>query len=70
MCWSCLSLLFLRVVPSAIFGVWILHVLGYRVGTVAPVLPVWELLQLVLLVINVFCRFLCPFGVFYVLPKF
>ena len=40
MCWSCVSLFFLLfslcVVSSAIFRVWVLHVLGYRVGAVAP----------------------------------
>ena len=60
----------LHVVSSAIFRVCVLHVLGYCVGAVAPVLPVQETLRLVLLVVNAFHQFSCPFGVFYVLPKF
>ena len=43
---------------------------GLACRAVAPVLPVQELLRLVLLVVHVFCQFSCPFGVFYVLPKF
>ena len=72
MCWLHLSPFFplfsLHAVLSTIFRVCVLCVLGYRVGAVAAVLPVWEPLRLVLLVVNVFHRFSCPFGVFYVLP--
>ena len=38
------------------------HVLGECAGAVAPVLPVWEPLQLVLLVVNVIFIVFMPFG--------
>ena len=46
------------------------HMLSVCAGSVAPVLPVQELLQLILLVVNSISMILGHLWGFYILPKF